>query len=56
VITEGSPEPMIAFFVVEGGLIYLDKPTNGCFAAYEAGFILLELARKHYREVRSGRA
>ena len=31
VITEDSPEPMIAFFVVEGGLIYLDKPANGCF-------------------------
>jgi 2,4'-dihydroxyacetophenone dioxygenase len=50
VITEDSPEPMIAFFVVEGGLIYLDKPTNGTFAAYEDGFTLLELTRKHYRE------
>ena len=50
VITEDSPEPMIAFFVVEGGLIYLDKPTNGSFAAYEDGFTLLELTRKHYRE------
>jgi hypothetical protein len=26
VITGDSPEPMMAFFVVEGGLIYLDKP------------------------------
>jgi hypothetical protein len=50
VITEDSPEPMIAFFVVEGGLIYLDKPTNGGFTAYEDGFTLLELTRKHYRE------
>jgi 2,4'-dihydroxyacetophenone dioxygenase len=50
VITDDSPEPMIAFFVVEGGLIYLDKPTNGGFAAYEDGFTLLELARKYYRE------
>ena len=50
VITEDSPEPMIAFFVVEGGLIYLDKPTNGTFAAYEDGFTLLELTRKHYRD------
>jgi hypothetical protein len=41
---------MIAFFVVEGGLIYLDKPTNGTFAAYEDGFTLLELTRKHYRD------
>ena len=50
VITEDSPEPMIAFFVVEGGLIYLNKPANGNFAAYEDGFSLLELTRKHYRE------
>ena len=50
VITEDSPEPMIAFFIVEGGLIYLDKPTNGTFAAYEDGFTLLELTRKHYRD------
>ena len=50
VITEDSPEPMTAFFVVEGGLIYLDKPENGGFAAYEDGFTLLELTRKHYRE------
>jgi 2,4'-dihydroxyacetophenone dioxygenase len=41
---------MMAFFVVEGGLIYLDKPTNGGFTAYEDGFTLLELTRKHYRE------
>jgi beta-phosphoglucomutase-like phosphatase (HAD superfamily) len=45
-----SPEPMVAFFVVEGGLIYLDKPTNGGFVAYEDGFTLLGLRRKHYRE------
>ena len=35
---------------IEGGLIYLDKPANGGFAAYEDGFTLLELARIHYRE------
>ena len=50
VITEDSPEPMITMFVVEGGLIYLDKAENGGFAAYEDGFTLLELCRKHYRE------
>jgi 2,4'-dihydroxyacetophenone dioxygenase len=50
VITEDSPEPMIALFVVEGGLIYLDKAVNGGFAAYEDGFTLLELTRKHYRD------
>jgi hypothetical protein len=41
---------MVAVFVVEGGLIYLDKAVNGGFAAYEDGFSLLELTRKHYRE------
>jgi 2,4'-dihydroxyacetophenone dioxygenase len=50
VITEDSPEPMIGFLVVEGDLIYLDKPENGGFAACEDGFTLLELTRKHYRE------
>jgi hypothetical protein len=43
---------MIAFFVVEGGLIYLDRPRDGTFAAYEDGFTLLELTRKHYREAK----
>jgi 2,4'-dihydroxyacetophenone dioxygenase len=37
-------------FVVEGGLIYLDKPANGSLAAYEDGFTLLDLTRKYYRE------
>jgi hypothetical protein len=37
-------------FIVEGGLIYLDKPDNGSLAAYEDGFTLLELCRNHYRE------
>jgi 2,4'-dihydroxyacetophenone dioxygenase len=30
--------------------MYLDKPNNGSFAAYEDGFTLLELARKDYRD------
>jgi len=51
VITDDSPEPMMTLFVVGGGLIYLDKPSNGNFAAYEDGFTLLELTRKHYRDV-----
>ena len=51
VITEDSPEPMVAMFVVEGGLIFLDKEVNGGFAAYEDGFSLLELSRNYYREV-----
>jgi 2,4'-dihydroxyacetophenone dioxygenase len=50
VITEDSPEPALIVFVVEGGLIYLDKPANGNVAAYEDGFTLLELTRKYYRE------
>lgn len=50
VITEDSPEPMMTLFVVQGGLIYLDKSENGSFAAYEDGFSLLDLCRKHYRQ------
>jgi hypothetical protein len=41
---------MITVFVVQGGLIYLDKAVNGGFAAYEDGFTLLELTRKHYSQ------
>jgi hypothetical protein len=50
VIADDSPEPALIFFVVEGGLIYLDKAEGGGFAAYEDGFSMLELARDHYRE------
>ena len=50
VVTDDSPEPAQVVFMVEGGLIYLDKPTNGGLAAYEDGFSLLELCRKYYRE------
>ena len=50
VITEDSPEPALVMFVVEGGLIYLDKPANGGVAAYEDGFTLLDLSRRYYRE------
>jgi hypothetical protein len=50
VIADDSPGPAVIFFVVEGGLIYLEKAVNGGFAAYEDGFTFLELARKHYRE------
>ena len=37
-------------FIVEGGLVFLDNPVNGGFAAYDDGFSLLELFRNHYRE------
>ena len=50
VITEDSPEPALIMFVVDGALIYLDKPANGSVAAYEDGFTLLELTRQYYRE------
>jgi quercetin dioxygenase-like cupin family protein len=50
VIADDSAEPALIFFVVEGGLIYLDRADSGAFAAYEDGFSMLELARKYYRE------
>jgi 2,4'-dihydroxyacetophenone dioxygenase len=50
VVTDDSPEPALIMFMVEGGLIYLDKPVNGSLAAYEDGFSALELCRKYYRE------
>jgi 2,4'-dihydroxyacetophenone dioxygenase len=50
VITEDSPEPALILFIVEGGLVYLDKGVNGSFTAYEDGFSALELSRKYYRE------
>lgn len=50
VVTEDSPEPALIMFIVEGGLVFLDNPVNGEFAAYEDGFSLLDLCRNHYRE------
>src|SRR6266404_5088623 len=50
VILKDSPEPALILFVVEGGLVYLDKPADGGVAAYEDGFTLLELTRKYYRD------
>ena len=50
VITENSPEPAIIFFMVAGALMYLDRPENGSFAAYEDAFSILELSRNYYRE------
>ena len=51
VVTDDSPEPAIIMFMVEGGLIYLDNPVDGGFAAYEDGFSILEVSRNYYREV-----
>ncbi len=50
VITEDSPDPAIIMFVVEGGLVYLDKPAEGTLVAFEDGFTLLEICRNYYRE------
>jgi hypothetical protein len=50
VVSDDSPEPAVVLFIVEGGLIYLDKAVNGGFGAYEDGFTLLELCRNYYRE------
>jgi hypothetical protein len=41
---------MTTVFVVNGGLIFLDDPVKGGFAACEDGFTLHELSRKYYRE------
>ncbi|MDX1402223.1 MAG: 2,4'-dihydroxyacetophenone dioxygenase family protein, partial [Kiloniellales bacterium] len=46
VIMEDSPEPALILFVVEGALVFLDKPTDGSFAAYEDGFSLLDHCRR----------
>ncbi|WP_083421733.1 2,4'-dihydroxyacetophenone dioxygenase family protein [Arsenicibacter rosenii] len=51
VVPADAKEPMITFFHVSGGLIYLDTVDNGKIVAYDDGFTLLELARKHYQNV-----
>jgi quercetin dioxygenase-like cupin family protein len=50
VIVENSPEPALILFMVEGALVYLDKPVDGSLAAYEDGFSVLEYCRNYYRE------
>ena len=50
VVTDDSPEPALIMFMVEGGLVYLDNPVDGGFAAYEDGFSILEVSRNYYRE------
>ena len=50
VVTDDSPEPAIIMFMVEAGLIYLDNPVDGGFAAYEDGFSILEVSRNYYRD------
>jgi len=50
VVDADAPEPMITFFVLSGGLIYIDNVVDGNMVGYDDGFTLLELARKHYSE------
>lgn len=47
VVPATSDGPMITLFVLSGGLIYTNP--DGTFKAYDDGFTLLELARKHYK-------
>ena len=51
VVPADAPEPMITFFVLQGGLIYVDQVEGGRFTGYDDGFTLLDLARQHYRKV-----
>ena len=51
VIPEDSPGPMVTLFVVTGAQIYMDNAVEGRFGSYEDGFTMLEMSRKHYREV-----
>ena len=51
VVDKDAPEPMITFFVLRGGLIYLDSIESGKCVGYDDGFTLLDLARKHYGNV-----
>ncbi len=51
VVPAEAKEPMMTFFVLSGGLIYIDSIESGKMVGYDDGFTLLELARKHYREV-----
>ena len=51
VVDEEPNEFMMTFFVVQSGLIYIDNVENGRVVGYVDGFTLLELARKHYRDV-----
>ncbi len=49
VITEESPEPAVILFMIDGALIYLDKPVDGTMLALEDVFSALEMFRAHYR-------
>jgi len=48
IVPADAKEPMICFFVLSGGLIYVNE--DGSFAGYDDGFTLLDMARTHYKE------
>ncbi len=48
-VAEDSPDPMMAFFVVRGALVYME-PADGAFQSYEDAFTFLEMARSHWRD------
>lgn len=50
VIEADSPEPAVIFFMIHGGLVYLDKPAEGSLVAYEDAFSVLEFTRAYYCE------
>jgi hypothetical protein len=43
------PVPMITFFYVAAGIVHVDE--TGKQVGYDDGFTLLDLARKHYRDM-----
>ena len=49
IVPEDAKEDMISFFVLSGGLIYINE--DGTAKGYDDGFTLLELGRQHYRNV-----
>ncbi|GDY12862.1 cupin [Planctomycetota bacterium] len=49
IVPADAKEDMLAFFVLSGGLIYINE--DGTPAGYDDGFTLLELARKHWASV-----
>jgi 2,4'-dihydroxyacetophenone dioxygenase len=51
VVDKDAPVPMMTYFVSLGGLVYLDSIESGHAVAYDDGFTLLDLAKKHYREI-----
>ena len=51
VVNPDEATPAMILFMVTGGFIYIDKVTDGNMLAYDDGFTILEIARKHYENV-----